>query len=58
MRATVIFNGCAHCKHLHKFFLIGSHTISPILLIFRNFFVIIYIESERRERNELLGRNC
>ena len=28
MRATVIFNGCAHCKHLHKFFLsvhIQSH---------------------------------
>nr|DAZ28896.1 MAG TPA: cytochrome c-553 [Caudoviricetes sp.] len=27
-RATVIFNGCAHCKHLHKFFLsvhIQSH---------------------------------
>nr|DAN98645.1 MAG TPA: hypothetical protein [Caudoviricetes sp.] len=22
MRATVNFNGCAHCKHLHKSFLL------------------------------------
>ena len=57
MRATVILM-VARIVSIYITFLIGSHTISPILLIFRNFFVIIYIESERRERNELLERNC